>query len=70
MELVLSMFGIGKTGLLINNYNGEKSVVLFSVDDRVNPNYYKEEAALCFIENNITKAIKNLNGALMRKIIT
>jgi hypothetical protein len=64
------MFGIGKSGLFINNSCGEKSVILFSVDDRINPNYYKEEASLYFIENNTTKSIKSLNGALMRKIIT
>jgi hypothetical protein len=43
MELVLGMFGLGKTGLFINNNGAKKSVILFSVDDRVNPNYFKEE---------------------------
>lgn len=43
------MFGLGKTGLFINNDGNMKSVILFSVDDRINPNYYKDEAALYFI---------------------
>lgn len=64
------MFGIGKTGILINNNGKEKSVVLFSVDDRINSNYYKDEVALYFIEDIETKTIKSLNGASMKKIIT
>jgi len=70
MELVLSMFGLGKTGLFINNNGTEKSVILFSVDDRINPNYYKDEAVPHFVEDNQTKNITSLNGNLMKTIIT
>ncbi len=56
MDLVLSIFGTGKTGLMISNNGTETSYVLFSVDDRVNPNYCKEETGMVYIENNVTKA--------------
>jgi hypothetical protein len=42
MELVLSIFGIGKTGVLMSRGGGVMTVAMFSVDDRVNPNYYRE----------------------------
>lgn len=51
MELVISMFGIGKTALILSNNGVEKSVIMFSVDDRVNPNYYKDQNALIYVEN-------------------
>ena len=69
MDLILSMFGIGKTGLFISNNGIETSYLLFSVDDRVNPNYYKEESGMVFIENNVTKNIENLNGKIVKKIL-
>lgn len=64
------MFGLGKTGLFITNNGIQKSVILFSVDDRVNPNYFKEESALIYIENNESKNIENLNGKIMKQVIT
>lgn len=45
------MFGIGKTALILSNNGVEKSVIMFSVDDRVNPNYYKDQNALIYVEN-------------------
>lgn len=43
---------------------------MFSVDDRVNPNYYKDSAAMIFIENNVTKAVENMNGKVLKRVIT
>lgn len=69
MDLVLGIFGIGKTGIVVSNNDHATSVVMFSVDDRVNPNYYKEEAAMIYVESNSNGKMENINGKIMKKII-
>jgi len=42
---------------------------LFSVDDRVNPNYFRDESVMYYIEEEQTHKIKNLNGRTMKRVI-
>ena len=49
--------GLGKTGLMICNDGKFKKIILFSVDDRINPKYSKNPNGYLWIEEIETRRI-------------
>lgn len=65
----LGILGLGKTGVVISNDGRDQSVIVFSVDDRINYKFYQNSEAMFYIEDIHSKAIKNMSGHIQKVII-